>query len=275
MTLNGFGLGLRPAHYEALLEEPRGVDWLEILSENHLAAGGRPRWWLDRIRERYPLVMHGVSLSIGGTGPLDFDYLRQVGALARHVRAAWISDHLCWTGVDGVNLHDLMPLPFTAQAVRHVADRVRQVQDFLGTRILLENVASYVAFQAPEMTEWQFLAAVCQEADCDLLLDINNVHVNAINHGFDAMEYLAGVPAARVRQFHLAGHRRRGGLLIDTHDQPVAAPVWALYGQAVARFGAVPVMIERDADIPPLAELVAELDVARGIAVQDPGARRA
>ncbi len=275
MTLNGFGLGLRPAHYEALLEEPRGVDWLEILSENHLAAGGRPRWWLDRIRERYPLVMHGVSLSIGGTGPLDFDYLRQVGALARHVRAAWISDHLCWTGVDGVNLHDLMPLPFTAQAVRHVADRVRQVQDFLGARILLENVASYVAFQAPEMTEWQFLAAVCQEADCDLLLDINNVHVNAINHGFDAMEYLAGVPAARVRQFHLAGHRRRGGLLIDTHDQPVAAPVWALYGQAVARFGAVPVMIERDADIPPLAELVAELDVARGIAVQDPGARRA
>ena len=266
MAVRGFGLGLRPPHYEALLARPGCVDWLEVLTENHLAPGGRPRWWLERLREQYPMVMHGVSLSIGATSALDFNYLGQVRALAQRLQPAWISDHLCWTGVAGINLHDLMPLPYTAEAVRHVAQRVAQVQDFLGTRILLENVSSYLAFGSSEMTEWQFLSAVCREADCELLLDLNNIHVNATNHGFDARQFLAGVPVARVRQLHLAGHSQLGPLLIDTHDQPVAAPVWDLYRQALVRFGAVPVMIERDAGIPPLEALLAELDVARGIA---------
>jgi len=262
----GFGLGLRVDHYESLIDEPGKVEWLEIVSENYLVPGGRPLRWLERFRERFPLVMHGVSMFIGGTDPLDLGYLDQLAALAKQVEPAWISDHLCWTGVQGVNLHDLMPLPYTEEALVHVVDRVRRVQDKLGRRILLENVSSYISFAQSQLTEWEFLAAVAERADCLLLLDINNVHVSAHNHGFAALDYLDGLPAARVQQFHLAGHEHGGGLLIDTHDAPVVDAVWHLYVEAVRRFGRVSTMIERDDHIPPLTELLAELEHARSLA---------
>jgi uncharacterized protein (UPF0276 family) len=266
MKLEGFGLGLRPAHYAALLGESHAIDWLEIVTENYLVPGGKPLDYLERLRARFPLAMHGVSLSIGGTDPLDREYLDGVKALARRIEPAWISDHLCWTGVEGRNLHDLLPLPYTEEALHAVATRIAEVQDVLGRQILLENVSSYLEFGASDMSEWEFLSEVARRADCAILLDINNVYVNSVNHGFDTSRYLRAVPKERVRQFHLAGHSDTEGHLIDTHDHPIAAPVWALYAEAVALFGPVPTMIERDDDIPPLSELVAELDVARAVA---------
>ena len=259
----GYGLGLRVEHYQQLLDQPQGVDWLEIISENYLVPGGLPLVWLERFRARFPLAMHGVSLSIGGTDPLDEGYLARLDALARRIEPAWVSDHLCWTGVQGLNLHDLMPLPYTEEALEHVVARVRQVQDRLQRRILLENVSSYLRFAEAQLQEWEFLAEVAQRADCLILLDINNIYVSASNHGFDAMRYLDGVPIERVQQFHLAGHEHGEQLLVDTHDAPVPSPVWALYEAAVRRFGAVSTMIERDDHIPPLHELVAELAQAR------------
>jgi len=262
----GYGLGLRVEHYEELLAGDPRVDWLEVLSENYMVDGGRPLDWLARFRERWPLVLHGVSLSIGGSDPLDRDYLARLSALARFAQPAWISDHLCWTGVDGTNLHDLMPLPYTEEALAHVVERVKQVQDVLGRRIALENVSSYVAFRDSQMGEAQFLAEVARRADCLILLDINNVHVSARNQGFDARDYLATLPVERVQQFHLAGHEDDGDLIIDTHDAPIVDSVWSLYADAVRRFGPVSTLIERDDHIPPLAELLGELDRARDIA---------
>jgi len=266
MQINGFGLGLRPSHYAAILAEAHPIDWLEIITENYLVPGGKPLDFLERIRARFPVVMHGVSLSIGSTDPLDRQYLAQVRELARRIEPAWISDHLCWTGVEGRNVHDLLPLPYTEEALACVAARVGEVQDLLGRRILLENVSSYLTYRSSEMTEWEFLGEVARRADCNILLDINNIYVSAVNHGFDASQYLRAVPAERVRQFHLAGHSDMGDHLIDTHDHPIVEPVWDLYREALAHFGPVPTMIERDDDIPPLAELVAELDMARAIA---------
>jgi uncharacterized protein (UPF0276 family) len=270
----GFGLGLRPQHYAAVLESRPHLDWLEILSENYLVPGGKPLYFLDRIRELYPLVMHGVSLSIGSTAALDFDYLKQLKGLARRVQPGWISDHLCWTGVAGLNLHDLMPLPYTAEALRHVSTRIRQVQDYLERRIVIENVSSYLTYRSSEMTEWEFIGALTAEADCDLLLDVNNVYVSSVNHGFDPHVFIDAMPAARVRQIHLAGHSQQGDLLIDTHDSAVPEPVWQLYRHTTQRLGAVPTMIERDGNIPPLSELLAELEHARRLA-GDPAVRAA
>jgi uncharacterized protein (UPF0276 family) len=269
MQLSGFGLGLRPPHYEAILNEPHDIDWLEVVTENYLVPGGKPLHYLDRIRAEFPVAMHGVSLSIGSTDPLDRDYLAQVRALADRIEPSWISDHLCWTGVEGLNVHDLLPLPYTEEALAAVVDRLGEVQDALGRRLLLENVSSYLTYRASEMTEWEFLREVAQRADCDILLDINNIYVSSVNHRFDPSTYLQAMPKARVRQFHLAGHSDMGGHLIDTHDQPIVAPVWDLYREAVLRFGAVPTMIERDDNIPPLGELVAELDLARRIGCID------
>lgn len=269
MSITGkpsFGLGLRPAHYEEIDETRPALDWLEILTENYLVEGGRPMQWLDRIRAHYPVVMHGVSLSIGSVDPLDFDYLAAVKRLAQRVSPLWISDHLCWTGIAGRNLHDLLPLPYTQSAVRHVVERVQRVQDFLGRRILLENVSSYVEFNDAELSEWAFLAEVAERADCHILLDVNNIYVSAFNHGFDPLTYLDAIPRARIRQIHLAGHSNCGEYIIDTHDAPVIDPVWSLYAAAIERFGMVPTMIERDDRIPPLADLLAELEQARRIA---------
>jgi uncharacterized protein (UPF0276 family) len=266
MQLAGFGLGLRTPHYEAVLSEPHAIDWLEIITENYLVPGGKPLDYLERIRERFPLVMHGVSLSIGSTDPVDLAYLAGVRALAARIEPHWISDHLCWTGIEGRNLHDLLPLPYTEEALALVVSRVGQIQDALGRQILLENVSSYLEFHESEMSEWEFLREVAERADCAILLDINNIYVSSVNHGFDALMYLRSMPKDRVRQLHLAGHSDLGGHLIDTHDHPIVEPVWNLYCAAVAQFGAVPTMIERDDNIPALGELVAELQIARDLA---------
>lgn len=262
----GFGLGLRIPHYDEILATRPKVDWFEILSENYLVPGGKPLYYLERIRANYPVVMHGVSLSIGGTDPLNRDYLKQLKVLADRIEPRWISDHLCWTGVGGLNLHDLMPLPYTDEAVQHVVSRVKQVQDLLGRKILLENVSSYVTYKQSQLTEWEFLSHIAEQADCLILLDINNIYVSSFNHGFDPADYLNGIPIERVRQFHLAGHQNCGNYIVDTHDHPIINPVWALYETAVKRFGSVSTMIERDDNIPPLKELLAELDHARIIA---------
>ncbi len=261
-----FGLGLRPEHYEEIVASPGRVSWFEALSENYMVPGGRPLHWLDRIRRDYPVALHGVSLSIGSVEPLDRAYLDDLAALARRVQPLWVSDHLCFTGLGGHNLHDLLPLPYTEEALDHVVGRVQAVQDRLGRRLVLENVSSYVTYAASELSEWEFLAELARRADCEILLDINNVHVSAFNHGFDPQTFLRALPAGRVRQFHLAGHTDHGTHIVDTHDGPVVADVWTLYAEAVRLFPGVPTMIERDADIPPYAELLAELDAARRVA---------
>ncbi|WNK01571.1 DUF692 domain-containing protein [Thalassospiraceae bacterium LMO-JJ14] len=270
MALEGFGLGLRPQHFPDILgDDPdatAGVDWFEIISENFIGAGGPPLRNMMAVRERFPIVMHGVSLSIGSTDPLDMDYLKGLKALADLVEPALISDHLCWTGVHGLNMHDLLPLPMTEETVTHVASRVMQVQDFIGRRFMLENASTYVTFEEDEMTEWAFLSEIAERADCDILLDVNNIYVSAFNHGFSADDYLSGVPAGRIRQIHLAGHEHNGDYIVDTHDEPVPDYVLDLYAKTLERFGMVPTMIERDANIPPFSELVRELQGVRHIA---------
>ncbi len=264
----GYGLGLRPDYYETILSEKPDIDWFEVISENYMVDGGKPLYYLERIRADYPIAMHGVSLSIGGTDPLNQDYLHRLKRLAERCEPEWISDHLCWTGQGGHNMHDLLPLPYTEEAVKHVANRVRQVQDFLGRQILLENVSSYVNYCDSQLTEWDFFTAVVEEADCLMLFDINNVYVSAVNHQFDPLEYLYNVPPERVCQFHLAGHQNNGHYLIDTHDHPVIKPVWELYQKALIRFGPVSTLLERDDHMPPLVELMAELQQARNIGRQ-------
>jgi uncharacterized protein (UPF0276 family) len=262
----GFGLGLRTDHFADVLEQQPDVDWFEIVSENFMVDGGKPKHYLHRVRQDYPVVMHGVSLSIGSTDALDTRYLQQLKALAAEIEPEWISDHLCWTSVGDINSHDLLPLPYSEEAIDHVAGRVRQVQDYLGRQILLENVSSYLSYVESGCSEWDFVTEVARRADCLILLDINNIYVSARNHGFEPMTYLNAIDPARVRQLHLAGHSDYGEYVIDTHDHAVADPVWELYDQALRRFGAVSTMIERDDNIPPLQELVAELDLARDIA---------
>lgn len=261
----GFGLGLRTEHYETILETHPPVDWFEVLSENYLVAGGKPLYYLDRIRAEYAVVMHGVSLSIGGD-KINREYLKKLKELSDRVEPEWISDHLCWTGIRGKNLHDLMPLPYTEEAIAHVVSHVNEVQDFLSRRILLENVSSYVTYKQSAMSEWDFLRSIAERADCYILLDVNNIYVSSFNHGFDPEAFLRGVPVERVHQFHLAGHRNCGNYIVDTHDDSVIDPVWDLYAKAVRRFGDVSTMIERDDHIPPLLELLDELDRARRIA---------
>lgn len=261
-VLKGFGLGLRPEHYLDFVTHSQRVDWLEILSDNYLVPGGKPLYYLDKIRERYPIAMHGVAMNIGSCDPLDLEYLQSIKALADRVKPAIVSDHLCWTGFGGQRMHDLLPLPYTEEAIAHVASRIRQVQDILGCRLTVENVSTYVQADVP-LTEWEFVAAIADEADCDLLVDINNIYVSSRNHQFDPLTYLNALPAARIRQWHLAGHSDYGNHCIDTHDQAVCDDVWALYAAATEIFGERPTMIERDDNIPPLEELIQELDKAR------------
>jgi uncharacterized protein (UPF0276 family) len=265
----GVGVGLRPAHYAEVVERGRRgtlrVSWFEALSENYMVPGGRPRRVLGQVRELAPIVLHGVSLNVGSIDPLDRGYLGELAELAARTDPAWISDHLCWTGVDGRNLHDLLPLPRTSETLRHVAERVSRVQDLLGRRIALENVSSYVRFEADEGEEWEFLVAVAEESDCGILLDVNNVCVSAHNHGFDPRRYLDAIPPERVFQIHLAGHSEAGPLRIDTHDQAISEEVWALYAHALRRLGRVSTLIEWDAELPTFDILEAEAERARGI----------
>jgi len=259
----GYGVGLRRQHYSHVLETRPSVDWFEVISENFMVAGGRALEVLEGVRASYPIAMHGVSLSIGSTDPLNRDYLRQLRDLARRFEPAWISDHLCWTGVGGRNLHDLIPLPYTDEALRHVVARIREVQDILERPLLIENVSSYMAFADSTMTEWEFISTIADEADCGILLDLNNIFVSAFNHRFDANEYVDAVPAERVVQYHLAGHSDHGTHLLDTHDHPICDAVWALYERAARRFGAVSAMVEWDDNIPEFAELARIADRAR------------
>jgi uncharacterized protein (UPF0276 family) len=259
----GIGVGLRTAHYGHVLEHEPAVDWFEVISENFLGAHGRPGWVLEQVAERYPIVMHGVSLSIGSTDPLDFDYLKLLKELALRVRAPWVSDHLCWTGVAGRNLHDLLPLPYTEECLRHVVRRVRTVQDFLERPIALENPSTYVEFQSSSMSECEFLARVAEQADCALLLDVNNVYVSAFNHGFDANAYVDAIPHERVVQYHLAGHTNHGTHIIDSHNGRVIDEVWRLYERSLALSGGRSTLLEWDEDIPSFEELHAEALRAR------------
>jgi uncharacterized protein (UPF0276 family) len=275
----GYGIGLRPPHHAAILDglaragSPLdSLDWFEIISENFFAPGGNPRRVLRAVRERFPVVMHGVALSLGSTDPLDSDYLERLAALAAEIEPALVSDHLCWGGVGGHVAHDLLPLPFTEEALAHVAERVQRVQDRLRRRILIENVSSYVSFPQSRLEEWQFLSALAERADCGLLLDVNNVFVSAHNHGFDPRVFIAGVPSARVAQIHLAGHSTRGALLLDTHDHPVRDEVWELYRFALETHGPIPTLIEWDDRLPPFERVVAEAERARSIGVAVAGA---
>ncbi len=257
-TRLGCGIGLRRDHFGTVLSERPPVPWFEVISENFMVPGGRPRHVLERVRADYPVALHGVSLSLGSAEPLNLEHLRRLRELVSWVEPVLVSDHLCWTGLGGHNSHDLLPLPFTAEAVRNAAAKIRQVQDVLGRPILVENVSSYLEYRTSEMTEWAFVSAVAEQADCLLLLDVNNVYVNARNHGFDPIRYLAGLPPERVRQFHVAGHEDHRDFVIDTHGSPTCEAVWTLFTDAVERFGPQPTLIERDANIPPLAELLAE-----------------
>ncbi len=265
-AFHGFGLGLRARHYPDFLDHAVPVDFVEVISENFMIDGGRPLHILDRIRAKYPVALHGVSMSVGSADGLDLDHLARLKILVNRIEPLFVSDHLCWTRIDGFNSHDLLPLPYTQEAMDVVCRNISQAQDVLGRAMLIENPSSYVMFEQSDASEWQFLGELCARTGCDLLLDINNIHVSATNHGFDAREYIRGIPANRVRQIHLAGHSQGQDMLIDTHDRPVPAPVWELYDAALAHVGPVATMIERDDDIPPLTELLAELDTARAIA---------
>ena len=246
----GVGLGLRSVHYTHILRERPAVDWFEVLSENYMQTAGRPLYFLDAVAERYPIVLHGVSLSIGSTDALDRKYLSELRAPRYRTRARWVSDHLCWTGVAGKNTHDLLPLPYTEENLRHVAARVRAVQDVLGAPLAVENPSSYVEHAGASMREWEFLARLAEEADCAILLDVNNVFVSAHNHGFAPATYLAAMPYDRVVQFHVAGHTDHGTHIIDSHIGPVPDAVWKLLGQAHAQSGGASVLMEWDAEIP-------------------------
>ena len=262
----GFGLGLRTDHYQYVLDHKPAIDWFEILSENYMVPGGKPLDNLDKIRADYAMVMHGVSLSIGSTDPLNKPYLKALKQLADRIQPHWFSDHLCWTSVDGTNSHDLLPLPYNDATIDHIADRIRQAQDFMGRQLLIENLSSYVTYNESEMAEWEFLNEIARRADCLVLLDINNIFVSAHNHHFEAIDYIKGIDSDRVMQFHLAGHSYSGEMIIDTHDQDVCDPVWDLYNKALQHFGAVSTMIERDDNIPPFSELHDELKMAEQIA---------
>jgi len=259
----GVGIGLRAAHFPAILAGWPTVDWFEVLSENYMDTGGRPLWVLDQAVEHYPVALHGVSLSIGSTDPLDRGYLRKLKALAERTRARWVSDHLCWTGVLGRNTHDLLPLPYDEATLRHVVARVRQVQDILERPLVLENPSTYLAFASSTLTEWDFLARLAEEADCALLLDVNNVYVSAFNHAFSAEAYVDAIPADRVVQYHLAGHTNKGTHIVDTHSGPAIGPVWSLYARACSRTGPVSTLFEWDEAVPSFEEVRSEAEKAR------------
>ncbi|KTC89596.1 DUF692 domain-containing protein [Fluoribacter dumoffii] len=266
MPFLGFGLGLRPDYYEEILEQKPDLDWFEILTENYMVPGGKPLYYLDQIRAHYPMVMHGVSLSLGSSDPLNREYLKQLKELMIRVDPVWISDHLCWTGVNGVNAHDLLPIPYTQEAVNHIVSRIHQVQDFLGRPILIENVSSYLTYKQSEMSEWEFILEIVRQAGCYILLDVNNIYVSSVNHQFNPMDYILAMPSERIAQIHLAGHSNHGDYIIDTHDAPVIKPVWDLYAATLQRLGPISTMIERDDNMPPFAELLAEINHARRIA---------
>ena len=273
VEFSGFGLGLRKPYFEEFLETDVAVDFVEVISENFMVDGGRPRNILRKVRERHPVALHGVSMSIGSAHGLELSYLKQLRALVDAIEPLFVSDHLSWSRTPGFNSHDLLPLPYTAEALDVVCRNIDQAQDLLGREMLIENPSSYVTFAESSLNEWEFLRAVAERTGCGLLLDVNNIYVSSVNHQFDALDYIRAIPMEKVRQIHLAGHSQGDSLLIDTHDQAVPAPVWALFAQVMQRAGPVAVMIERDDQFPPLAELLAELDLARPHQAKSPTGR--
>jgi uncharacterized protein (UPF0276 family) len=271
----GVGVGLRVPHYRHILEHRPAVDFFEIISENFMVEGGKPLFHLERVLENYRLIQHGVSLGIGGPEELDRDYLRRLKQLVRKVNPAWLSDHFCWCGVPGSHLHDLLPLPYTWEAVERVAERARQVQDYLEVRFALENTSSYMTYTSSEMTEWQFVSEVAERADIGLMFDVNNVYVSAYNHGFDAHDFLRSVPHERIVQFHLAGHTNLGKYIIDTHRGHVIDAVWDLYREILHHTGPVSTLIEWDDEIPEWSVLAAEAEKARAVRQEVFGGRLA
>lgn len=265
----GFGLGLRTEHYQYVVEQRPAIDWFEILSENYMVDGGKPRYYLDAIRENYPLMMHGVSMSIGSTDPLNMEYLGKLKSLADDIQPEWISDHLCWTSVNNINSHDLLPLPYNQDTLDHLVERIKFVQDYLEKPFLIENVSSYLTYKSSEMEEWEFLNEVARLSGCKVLLDINNIYVSARNHGFIPEHYVDGLDKNIVWQFHLAGHSDYVDYVIDTHDHDISDPVWDIYRHALKHFGPVNTMVERDDNIPPFTELYAELKTAKNIATRE------
>lgn len=259
----GFGIGLRSVHYQHILDHWPAIDWFEILSENYMDTGGRPLHVAERVAGRYPVALHGVSLSVGSTDPLNLDYLRKLKALATRLGARWVSDHLCWTGVSGLNTHDLLPMPYTDESLKHTVSRVRQVSDILERPLILENPSTYLEFADSTWTEWDFLATLAEEADCGLLLDVNNVYVSAYNHHYDPYQYIDRIPADRVVQYHLAGHTNHGTHILDTHSDHVIDVVWDLYRHACRRTGAAATLLEWDEDIPSFEVVHAEALKAR------------
>ena len=259
----GFGVGLRTKHYEHILSTHPPVDWFEILSENYMDTGGRPMQVLDHVAAHYPVVLHGVSMSVGSTDPVDFEFLGKLKVLAKRINARWVSDHLCWTGVAGLNVHDLLPMPYTDESLKHTLERVRIIQDFMERTLVLENPSTYLEFRNSSWTECEFLAELAERADCGILLDVNNVYVSAFNHGFDPVEYLNKIPADRVVQIHLAGHTHKGTHILDTHSAHVVDSVWDLYRHAYQRMGGVSTLLEWDADIPEFDVVHAEALKAR------------
>ena len=269
----GCGVGLRAEHYDDFLSGRPPVDWIEAITENYMDTGGRPLWILEHLRRDFPVALHGVALSIGSVDPLDAAYLAALRALVQRIEPVLVTDHLCWTGVGGQSLFDLLPLPLTEESLDHVVERTRRVQDLLGTRILLENPSTYVAYRHSTIPEWEFLAELAERADCGLLVDVNNIHVSAFNLGYDPAAYLDALPVERVGQLHLAGFTDMGSYLFDTHSAPVHEDVWKLYAHAVERFGTVATLVEWDADIPPLERVCAEATRARQIAESVDAAR--
>lgn len=266
----GVGVGLRSAHYDVFREsKPDSVSFVEVISEGYMSwegrAPGRPLQRLEKVREHIPVVLHGVSLSIGSVDPLNHSYLKRLKQLIEAIEPSFVSDHLCWTSIFGENLHDLLPVPYTEEALDIIVKKVQDVQEYLGRRILLENASSYVEFEHSEMSEWEFISAVAERADCGILLDVNNVYVSSVNHGFDPLQYLKAIPVHRVGQIHLAGHTNKGGYLIDTHDEPICDEVWALYKWVSHHMGRISAMVERDDNIPPWEILEKEVLTIKGI----------
>lgn len=261
----GAGIGLRSRHYQEILETKPAIPWFEILSENYFGAGGLPIYHLERVRELYPVTLHGVGMSLGSADPLNFDYLARLKKLAEKIEPVYISDHLAWISIDGRHVHDLLPLPYTKEALEHFADRVCQVQDYLGRRLLIENPSSYMGFKDVDMTEWEFLQELVKRTDCDLLFDVNNVYVSGENHGFDPIEYLHALPAGRVKEIHLAGYEEQDNYLFDTHGYRVHPPVWELYKATINHLGPIPTLIEWDNDIPEFEVLADEANKAQKV----------
>jgi len=266
--IQGCGIGLRLDHFDDIKQQQPNIPWLEVLSDNYLIEGTMQRRYLEECRNNYPVTFHGVGLSIGSTDPLNMDYLKRLKKLKNEIQPAWISDHLCWTSAHGVVTHDLIPLPYTNSVIKHIVERISQVQDYLGEQLVIENVSSYLQFKSTEMTEWDFINEVTQQSDCRLLLDVNNIYVSAQNHSFNAEDYLYAMPAERVAEIHLAGYEDRGTHLLDTHSRPVTEPVWDLFKKAIKHVGDAPVLIEWDNDIPSLERVIEEASTAQKIKQQ-------